>query len=356
MNTIEERVRDAFRAADTWTPDTPPPFPQRGTRTIRWAAPLAAAAALLLVVGAAYLVTRRTSDHVVGSRPAYVLAREPGDRGWTSVRDSVTGRVVARLPITAEQVAATGDGHTFFAASVAVDLRKDASQFFKIVLRGDGRLRSMTRLGLPGVHARVESLTANADGTKLAYGVQGSNPRGALYLADVATGQITRLWSLAGSVITSTSMDREGRRIAFIEAPLSSGGPKVRVLDLAHPGKKPVVVPLDRKEYPDAVGMRPDGAAVAVGQQGGDNPDRIVEYPLAGGRPRVVVTAPLVTEEREGGKAIITGVSVVDYDRDGHELLAATTGIPLSRVSVETGRTTLIGDPRWAKFHIIAAW
>jgi len=365
MNTIEDRIRDAFRAADTWTPDTPPPlaFPAARRRTRRWVAPLAAAVALLIVVGTAYAVRQASSpdNATTGARPAFVLSRDPGDmagsRHWTTVRDSATGRIVTRLDIAAAQLAGTGDGRTFFAASSTSRTATEAT-FSKIVLRADGRLRSMTGLAVPPVRGRIESLAASADGTKIAYSVQGGVPRGALYLADVPTGRTTRLRSSADSVIRSASMDAAGRLVAFTEESLNNAATKVCVLDLTRPDTKPLVIPLGKREYPDAVAMRPDGVAVAVGEQGGggDRPDRIVEYPIAGGEPRVLATAPLVTEPRGDETAIITGVSVVDYDSSGRALLVATVGIPLSRVSLETGRTTLIGDPRWAKFHIIAAW
>ena len=213
MNTIEDRLRDAFNAdADTVGPESLRPLPgrdtqhDRGMRLLRPTReqargrvmiPLAAAAAVaVIVVGAAVIVPgllpgrglhpapagRLAAAYPGGRTPAgappkYFVASVYGPDGNTTrleVVSSATGRVTGRIaPPEAhryfEAVAALGNDRTFVAAAVGV--RCD-TWFYRFALTAQGKPVGLAPLAVAEVPGRLidpASLAVSASGKLLAY-------------------------------------------------------------------------------------------------------------------------------------------------------------------------------------------
>ncbi|MFG2004229.1 hypothetical protein ACGFNU_34220 [Spirillospora sp. NPDC048911] len=366
MSALEDRIRDAYAAADAWGPRVPPLLPEPRRPRHRWAVPLVAAAALaVIMVGTMYAVGRPEPERAAQAPPARFLTQDPSTQGL-AVYNVLDGRLVHRLAIRAEEVAAAADGRTFFAA---VRSRTSANTFHKIVLDRQGKA-AVSRLPIPAVTGHIDSMTVTADGSRLAFTVQDPSTScrlhpvkgcegivGDLRVADVRTGAVTQWSTRRKGNIFASSLDAVGRQIAFSWASETGGTSELRVLDLTRPGhdllnSRVLVDERSRLGNFDADGglsMRPDGTAVAVSMSQKDGPTRITEFPLtSGAKPRTLYTAP---------KEVVTSsFGVVLYNRQLTELLVHGAGLPLSRVSLTTRRVVRLGDPRYTDFHIIAAW
>jgi WD40-like Beta Propeller Repeat len=216
MNTLEDRVRAAAQAAADTVPDgsAPPLRLPRAPRRLGWPAqrhaqrswimPLAAAAAVLVVVAASVLVARAiVPGQTVPATgpgpapalplsadglPAYFLVipardqqagAEPGNQnegvgpipGRLSSHETLrvvataTGKTVATavLPGYVTEIAASRGA--FFAAVV----RGSAATFFEIRLNGSRSGTTVTELPIPPDTAPLEFMAASPNGGRLAY-------------------------------------------------------------------------------------------------------------------------------------------------------------------------------------------
>ena len=176
-------VLSALRQADDLRPRT---APRRPRHQPAWAAPLAAAAAMVLVIGLAVVV----SHGLFGSRqrggarsgpaaplPFYVAT----DAAITKivVRSTATGKVVAVVPVTpgessgADLIApalATGANGTFYVAALEHGVRRE--QIYRFRVTAAGHVTGFARV--PGGGLRpgwaADSLAASANGSRIAVG------------------------------------------------------------------------------------------------------------------------------------------------------------------------------------------
>src|SRR5690348_2458952 len=187
MNTVLDRLTDAMSAAaGTVREDELRPLttPQRRWRQWPWVAPLAAAAATVLVIGLAVSVSNglfgtRGSGRPVGLPTAphrYYLATDLGT--WkTSVRSTATGNVIAVVPVPSLKAAGTvspalasaGNG-TFYIAAFERGVRSE--QIYRFRLTAAGHVTGFARV--PGGTLRpgwaADSLAASANGSRIAVG------------------------------------------------------------------------------------------------------------------------------------------------------------------------------------------
>ena len=291
MNTLEDRIRAAARAAAGTVADgSAPPLslPKPGRRPglrgwggrPRWMMPLAAAAAVLVVVAASILVARAVvpGQTVPGAGPplaaplpltadglpAYFLAipsgdqqagAEPGNQneGVGSIPRRLsshetlrvvatdTGKTVATatLPGYVTEIAASRGA--FFAAVV----RGGAATFFEIRLNGGRTATTVTELPIPPDTAPLEFMAASPNGSKLAYStlvMHGASGDVQNLVVASTTEDSEREWTTPASY-SAGSMGQmnflaNGRTLAFSWTGPSETSPSsaLRLLDTAAPG------------------------------------------------------------------------------------------------------------------------
>jgi len=272
MNPVEIRLRDAFLAdAETIRPESVPgpPVPGRaeaaGTQTdsdrlrragrdgagrlraSRIAAPLATAAAVALIAGAAAIGLPRVlgSGHrVPGSGPAapwppgpppFIAAILSGGGGRVLVFNSQTGRQVGSLPELApgrafEAVAAATPRGTFVAAATQ-DCR---TWFYRFRITAQGQATALTPLRAPGVAGRPSSqggsLAVSADGGTLAYSTQRCGAdglranAGQVGVIRLASGKVTTWRFRFPAIPGSLTLSANGRVLSFVSAPSTGRG------------------------------------------------------------------------------------------------------------------------------------
>jgi hypothetical protein len=185
-----DRLTDAMTAAgDTVQDATLRPLirRERDRRLPRWVAPVAAAAAVALVIGSAAALSGRQSgpgrpavSSVIAPHRYYV---ESGLFDVTVVRSTATGAVTATLPIPYRDadppvVAAGPDGAFYVAAFVR---GASGERIYRFRLTSTGHVSGFSPLpgGLLGAGQMADSMAASPSGSLLAFGLAhtfGNNP------------------------------------------------------------------------------------------------------------------------------------------------------------------------------------
>ena len=188
MNNVMDRLTDAMSAAAGTVREAelrPLTAPERRAPRLAWAAPVAAAAAVVLVIGLAVSV----SNELFGPGRAAGPGRLPAaplrfyvttDVAITKVvvRSTATGRVVAVVPVTpvehngtlvAPALATAGNG-TFYLAAFQRGVREE--QIYRFRLTAAGHVTGFARV--PGGTLRpgfaADALAASANGSRIAVG------------------------------------------------------------------------------------------------------------------------------------------------------------------------------------------
>ena len=262
MNTIEDRIRSAARAAaDTVTPDDVPPLrlPARRARrswsfgwSFGWAwtrrlAPAAAAVAVVAVVIAALTVTRAMHNSPVPSPPAtgtiaslvasgqvpryYVAINAAGD---AVVRATATGRTLATIRPSAPAsmivaVTAAADDRTFILdeqqyavpeTSARQALQQRNFYLFRLNSAGQPSAPNLF-LTLPGGQT-VTGIALSPDGSKLALAVDRSKDNLGINVYWLTSHDTFRTWTATAGAIgygtddaRSLSWTKDGSTLAF---------------------------------------------------------------------------------------------------------------------------------------------
>ncbi len=238
MNVPADQVRAATRgAAAVITKDTVPPLrldespggrrPRPGHRTRpAWVAPLAAAAAIIILAGGAVTArsllvksatprpsasaapTRGASAGSYAGVPPYYVA--VANSSLTVVRGTWTGATLARITTRTPVVGVAGaaDGRTFVLDEQRSIMGGSVSwvgqpTFYLLRLTASGAEESLTRLAVPAIPngTMVSGLALSPDGSKLAVDVDsGSSPPARLMeimTYTLATGAF-RSWTTSG--------------------------------------------------------------------------------------------------------------------------------------------------------------
>jgi hypothetical protein len=261
VNTIEDRLRDAYQAAAATIPPeatdrltyppqaacAPPVTAQRRRRAL---VPVAAAAAVLAVAGLVTLAARPTPGPArlaAGTSPVplgvvtpsarpsrYFLAFENNGQGSVydplAVYSAQTGRLIAALsgPRSAVQpgaAAALGDGSTFVVAATTGPATKAAcagqSRLYRLRLAGDGQPASLDPLALPAIAGNVYALAATPDGRTIAYDSSVCDlPMAGMSVLGVmssTTGRARRwTWPKPGLDVSWLSLSADGRILTYL--------------------------------------------------------------------------------------------------------------------------------------------
>jgi hypothetical protein len=248
MTTIEDRLREATRAAaDTVAPGSAPPLrlperehdrgpvrrPRPGRRWPGWAAPLAAAAAVTVILVGVPVVTRlahlpqnrpglagavtvplRRAPSVAGAVPPYAVGLAPGPLAAQStravVRATVSGTVLATLTPprgygSFAWVTAAADDRTFVLAAhgpgpaTGPGQARDRTAFFLLRLdpaAGTARITPLPvppQLDPPGLGSPISGIALAPDGSKLAVALGNQSGPSELKLFDLRSGS-ARVW------------------------------------------------------------------------------------------------------------------------------------------------------------------
>lgn len=256
MNTLEDRLRDAYRAAgETVRPDSIRGLPDQAARATRPAfrpasparsrrarvlVPLTAAAAVAAIAVTASLVLPASSPGrggaaATGALPRFFLAMPNNPTGeQMAVFSATTGRqltlVKAPRGSVIDTAAATGNDRTFV-VTVEYGSSCSTTALYRLRLTARGGQASLAPLAIPKISGVVTALAASADGRTIAYATafctSSSDSPGAIGVVYTATGQ-SRQWSWSpdpGQSVESLSVTASGRTIAYAASPNKVTGP-----------------------------------------------------------------------------------------------------------------------------------
>lgn len=405
MNTMEDRLRDAYRAAaQTVRPESIKDLPDQPTqsarpglrpassamsRRSRIMIPLAAAAAVALIAVTASVVlpgarTGHSSGGAAtsGALPRFFLASPETQTGeHTAVFSATTGRELAFLAPPRPgwaigATAATGNDRTFVVAA-APGSGCGTTTLYRLRLTARGRPSSLAPLTAPKIRGSVTALAASADGRTIAYATEfcgaTSDSPGAIGVVHAGTGQ-TRQWNWRpdpGQSVDSVTITANGRLIEYaampnkITSPGSGQSLPVRTIRLlpadAPPGRAAqrsrAVVTMSRAapaELFNSAAIAPDGRTLyfCTLRDSGHHARGVLVlrgYNLATG-------ASLVLHEFGPGLYCMLGVS-------GQDLLAGygqrPPGHPATffRYDASTGKSTPVPVPRqWGEVASNIPW
>jgi hypothetical protein len=287
VNTVEDRLRAATRAAADTVPDgsAPPlalPGPGRrgissqphARRRARWMAPIAAAAAVVAVVAGLIVAigatsaskphpapagspaasptaqpTVRPGPRLSDGLPAYFLAVPEGETtgrgaasGTAKIVSTATGRISATATLPGSVYRFAGDGVGRFYAAVVP--RRGPVRFYRIARPASGAVARVTALPIHAPAGGISFLAVSPNGAELAmatYVQRGSTSYVQnLTVASTTTGAQHR-WSTppqdAADSMNSVSWLADGQTLAFSWGPaVNSLKGSFRLLDTAAPG------------------------------------------------------------------------------------------------------------------------
>jgi hypothetical protein len=287
VNTVEDRLRAATRAAAGTVPDgSAPPLtlPGPGRRGIasrplargraHWMAPIAAAAAVLAVVAGLIVAigatsaskphpapadspaasptaqpTVRPGPRLSDGLPAYFLAVPEGETtgrgaasGTAKIVSTATGRISAAATLPGSVYRFAGDGAGRFYAAVVP--RRGPVRFYRIARPASGTVARVTALPVHAPAGGISFLAVSPNGAELAmatYVQRGSTSYVQnLTVASTTTGA-QRRWSTppqdATDSMNSVSWLADGQTLAFSWGPaVNSPKGSFRLLDTAAPG------------------------------------------------------------------------------------------------------------------------
>jgi len=334
VTTIEDRLRDAYRAAaETIQPETIPDLPggvrPARSRRARALIPLAAAAAVTAIVTALAV-----ASPLIGSRnghragtPAlppgvprfYVEARAYSTESALQVYQTVTGKVVAIIKPPSgmyfdNQVVASARDHTFVtAASPGSGLgspKRCVTQFYSFQLNDAGQPGPLIPLHItvPGEEVgRANTISVTPDGRRIAYATDfGYCPGLARVPAEVGVISVptrqVRFWTLGQQDIPAVfgvALSADGSQLAITRfAQLNSHSRSLTFAAQILPTSAPPgpVDQLGRVVFPSAfwVALNADGRLLyachpAPGRRGGVAYE---VYSIASGQRQVIASFP----------------------------------------------------------------
>jgi hypothetical protein len=257
VNTLEDRLRDAYRgAAETVRPETVRALGDPAARATTGAGrrpgrrhrvliPLAAATAVTAgAVLAAVLLPptgpsrhpghHRTTATPVSRYPKFFVAMT-GNGYSLGVRNATTGALVAKVSPPQHgatfAAVATGNGRTFVAAVWRSGVC--ATRFYRFRLTRGGAATALTPYAVPVLRQLVQDIAVSKTGRTFAYYTQlctGSPIPSYLAVTNIGTGQ-TRRWSVPGQAdVGSLSLSATGHLLGYRIAPTKLFKSVARVL------------------------------------------------------------------------------------------------------------------------------
>jgi hypothetical protein len=393
MNTIEDRIRAATRAAADMVADgSAPPLDLSRTRngTSRsWRqlrpgsrlrislVPLAAAAAVVLVAVAAVAIPHglnsgsrqhpaaaSSTPAVALSLPGYLATIEEIYPFSIDVRNAVSGALTAKIGVPGSYgwYAVAGQGpQTFIASRTLNNMGPTTSHFYRIVVSDHGKVTSIRQVGA-AVHGTVYALSVTPDGRyvgyvlSISYGPAGQDGRDEVVLATLTTGKVIASWPIPDiDYIGSMSIDASGNALAIgayyyhyngvgvietvkhnltqwtsVLRPATSGTPIDRVPQLL-----PQAAPL---------ALSPDGATLYEFLQAGRVPSRPQQdrAPVTFDLSAVNVSTGRVVAVLHAWRAPWPSFTPDLAVSPAGDYLLITDGVGLARISTATGEYTAL--------------
>ncbi|MEV0402320.1 hypothetical protein [Actinoallomurus sp. NPDC050550] len=343
MTEIENRLVDAYEAAtSTVRPEalralTAPPA-RRRRRT--WAAPLAVAAALILIsVGVVALTggtdSSRPDPALIAQGPKYLVAVREGGRA--EIVDAATGRKTADIPTVDGKkyvaVAAGRDEESFFLGADTTEEEGCAGQVYRVSVRANGTTTSPV-LVPGGPYRGVRELAVSPHGTRLAVAQECNTYTGSvatLTVIDLNAGT-KKTWNRGSGGVENPTWAPDDRTLGYLGSPPRIR-PKITLLDTGSGGgdvwkERQVRSPdIDHGKFKDgqinAFVIDPDGRTMTAAVQGVKHgPDDHAEYVLA----KLSVETGEFTGSRT--QALPTDVFRFTTDVSGRHVLVLIDGRP----------------------------
>jgi hypothetical protein len=370
VSTLEDRLRDAYRAAaETVRPETltlRPSLPGRDRRSrSRWLVPLAAAAAVIAVVCAvAVLLPRATPGPGTGqasrTTPDYFVALKVTQHPYMFVVNATTGDPGARisLPFSATDLdaVATSDGRTFVVAATQPGQCRTALYRFRLSTNGmPTPITPFTTVA--GIVPNAWAMAVSGNGQIAYYApVCGQSPRVAvprefLAVVNTVTGQAKR-WTFtnpAGRIAAGLSLSADGRIVGYGDVVLDTSAAPGSLADHMR------FVPTGGS-LPGDLAVAPDGQAAYVVTSRTASDWQLRAFDLATWHTRLVRSFP----------GTPSPLAAITLDPTGRYLLAqsgwqaepAKSGFRpgparLDRLDLATGRVTRL-NASWATDSAIA--
>jgi hypothetical protein len=398
VNTLEDRLRDAYRAAaETVRPEALPPnaplsrggrgrrqasmtgWPHHGRSRLRLLIPAAAAVAVIAVAVTVSALLPRAVPSIRGrgpassqpsapailSTPGYFVALNWTQHPYMFVVNATTGAQGARIslpfPATDLDSVATGDGQTFVVA--ASPAHSCSTSLYRFSLGADGTVSAMTLFTkVTGVIGDPWSMAVSSTSQVIAYDTlacgppprslaQRNNETGYLSVLNTATGQ-TKQWTFKNTMSTGSgtgnvSISADGGVVGFrntvLDTDAAPGTLAARSRVVATPGEfGPSVIP-------GGLNIAPDGQTAYFDT-----------FRIAGNKPvwgssaiRVLDLATWQTRPVRMFAGVVGTPAAVAFDPTGQFLLAqyvqrtAPEATKLFRLDLATGQATQL-NASWA--------
>jgi hypothetical protein len=235
---LETRVRDAYQAAgrtvqpQTLRRTTPgiAARPSRRSRRLKALIPVAAAVAVLAVIGASVALPRlltgaapkpgNSASALAFVPPFQVIMTSTLTRDTSLLVRTPAGHVDSTLApprgTTWATVAATANPRKFIVAtSPSTRAAWHPSRLYTLTLSARGTVTHLTPLAVGSLPVQLDSLAADADGGVIAFSGGSSTGRA---VVGVVIGNQVKQWSVSGreAVVLDVSVTSAGNKIAFI--------------------------------------------------------------------------------------------------------------------------------------------
>jgi hypothetical protein len=235
---LENRVRDAYQAAgrtvqpQTLRRTTPgiAAGPSRRSRRLKALIPVAAAVAVLAVIGASVALPRlltgaapkpgNSASALAFVPPFQVIMTSTLTRDTSLLVRTPAGHVDSTLApprgTTWATVAATANPRKFIVAtSPSTRAAWHPSRLYTLTLSARGTVTHLTPLAVGSLPVQLDSLAADADGGVIAFSGGSSTGRA---VVGVVIGNQVKQWSVSGreAVVLDVSVTSAGNKIAFI--------------------------------------------------------------------------------------------------------------------------------------------
>jgi len=235
---LENRVRDAYQAAgrtvqpQTLRRTTPgiAAGPSRRSRRLKALIPVAAAVAVLAVIGASVALPRlltgaapkpgNSASALAHDPPFQVIMTSTLTRDTSLLVRTPAGHVDSTLApprgTTWATVAATANPRKFIVAtSPSTRAAWHPSRLYTLTLSARGTVTHLTPLAVGSLPVQLDSLAADADGGVIAFSGGSSTGRA---VVGVVIGNQVKQWSVSGreAVVLDVSVTSAGNKIAFL--------------------------------------------------------------------------------------------------------------------------------------------
>jgi hypothetical protein len=205
MDRTAARLQDALLAAANIMPVDPANVPNRSR--IRhlpgWLVPLAAAACVVLVVGASLFVARHFASTGPPTAPSdipsyYVTASDTYQSRQVLVRQTSDGKVTDQTQVPAPAgwqitgLSVAADNTTFFVTAAKADSSCPANRLYRFSITGSGRITGFDRVGST-VNGQLSALAASPDGERVAsvtYACGAQFPLVSVQVTNLTTGSV----------------------------------------------------------------------------------------------------------------------------------------------------------------------